>query len=130
MAIISISEAARRYKMGRQTIRKRINNGELSASVMDGGAPGLEVSELIRVFGPIPGEPGTSQPLESASTTTLDQASQVAMVRLEAENAALRAQVAAQDANLADLRQAMRLIEHKQEAQPEKAKRGFWPWSK
>lgn len=127
MAIISISEAARRYRMGRQTIRKRIKIGELSASVTDGGAPGLDVSELIRVFGPIPGEPGTDRQDEPARTTTPnhapDQASHAVLARLESENVALRAKVEAQAENLNDLRQAMRLLENKSSTG-----RRWWPF--
>jgi len=56
MPIVSISEAARLVGKNRKTVQKYLANGQLSLS-MDGQAKGIEISELIRVFGPFTGHP-------------------------------------------------------------------------
>lgn len=60
MPIVSISEAARLTGKNRKTIQKYVADGQLSLS-MDGQAngqvKGIEISELMRVFGPLTGHP-------------------------------------------------------------------------
>jgi hypothetical protein len=51
MAILSISEAARTWRMGRTTIQRAIREGRLSAAIQPNGGKGVDTSELIRVFG-------------------------------------------------------------------------------
>jgi len=55
MADISISEAARRWKVSRSTIQRKIKSGELSVSgheqVRSGKPKTIDISELVRVFG-------------------------------------------------------------------------------
>jgi len=58
MAGVSISEAARLVKVSRPTIYKMINTGKLSyTSVVKQGkeVKAIDTSELIRVFGALPG---------------------------------------------------------------------------
>lgn len=50
-AIVSIVEAARLASRGRATIYRDIEKGKLSRSVMADGKPGVEISELMRVYG-------------------------------------------------------------------------------
>lgn len=51
MAILSISEAARTWRMGRTTIQRAIREGRLSAAIQPNGGKGIDTSELVRVFG-------------------------------------------------------------------------------
>ena len=51
MAILSISEAARTWRMGRTTIQRAIREGKLSAAVLPNGSKGIDTSEMVRVFG-------------------------------------------------------------------------------
>ncbi len=51
MAILSISEAARTWRMGRTTIQRAIREGKLSAAVQPNGSKGIDTSEMVRVFG-------------------------------------------------------------------------------
>jgi len=51
MSIVSISEAARLVNKCRQTIYKHIRQGKLSTSTCVDGSKGLDISELIRVYG-------------------------------------------------------------------------------
>ncbi len=51
MAILSVSEASRRWQLGRSNLYRAINSGRLSLSTSPDGAKGLDTSELVRVFG-------------------------------------------------------------------------------
>lgn len=51
MAILSISEAARKWRMGRTTIQRAIREGRLSAAIQLNGSKGIDTSEMVRVFG-------------------------------------------------------------------------------
>jgi hypothetical protein len=50
-SIVPIVEAARLAGRGRATIYRDIEKGKLSRSVMPDGKPGVEISELSRVYG-------------------------------------------------------------------------------
>ena len=51
MAIVSISEASRRWKMGRSHLYRAVKSGRLNLSVRPDGSRGVDVSEMVRVFG-------------------------------------------------------------------------------
>jgi hypothetical protein len=51
MAILSISEAARTWHMGRTTIQRAIREGKLSVMIQSNGNKGIDTSEMVRVFG-------------------------------------------------------------------------------
>lgn len=114
MAIVSISEAARLTGKSRKTIQRYVADGRLSMSHPDAGRSGIDISELVRVFG----ELSHSAPALSHATETQPDAPLVppdvaaTLAQLKAENASLKAQIEAKDANLADLRQSLRLLEH------------------
>lgn len=48
--IVSISEAARLAGKSRTTLYRMMNDGELSSVTGDDGQPGIDTSELLRVF--------------------------------------------------------------------------------
>ena len=54
MAVISISEAARTWRIARSTFQRAIQEGRLSATVKADGSRGIDTAELIRVFGEAP----------------------------------------------------------------------------
>lgn len=59
MALVSITEAARLVGVSEKTIRRKIATGEVSAQVSGQGGQArkvLDTSELIRVFGSMPGQ--------------------------------------------------------------------------
>lgn len=68
MAIVSISEAAKRVGVARSTIYKKIQGGVLQATTKPDGTKGIDTDELIRVFGELqPGEtPGSTEKVEEA----------------------------------------------------------------
>lgn len=51
MAIVSISQAAKLVRKGRQTLYNHHNKGKLSFSKTTDGKPGIDTSELERVYG-------------------------------------------------------------------------------
>lgn len=120
MAIISISEAARLTGKGRSTIQRKLKSGELSKVAQGDGSPGVDTSELIRVFGELTqGRDSDALQLGASPDTT---ALQARIAALESENGHLRERVADKDAHLEDMRQSLRLLEHKGTG------RRWWPF--
>lgn len=124
MAVVSISEAAKLAGKSRKTIQRYVADGRISMSHNVAGKSGIDTSELARVFCEL------SQDAMDMSHATVSQPvpQNVAakLVELQTENAILRAQIEAKDANLTDLRQSLRLLEHKKEE-----KRHWWSfWKK
>ena len=127
MAIVSISEAARLTGKSRKTIQRYVADGRISMSQHVAGRNGIDISELIRVFGQLSQlDPALSHATESQSDAP-HVAPDVAatLAQLQAENALLKAQIEAKDANLADLRQSLRLLEH-----VPSTKRRWWQFGK
>lgn len=121
MAVVSISEAARLTGKSRKTIQRYVADGRISMSQHVAGSKGIDIAELVRVFGELSHPaPALSHATESQSVAP-DVSAVIAM--LQAENALLKAQIEAKDANLADLRQSLRLLEHVP------AKRRWW-WTR
>lgn len=75
MALVSITEAARLVGVSEKTIRRKIATGEVSAQVSGQGGQArkvLDTSELIRVFGSMPGQmPPPVQPQVSSERIKL-----------------------------------------------------------
>lgn len=77
---ISISEAARRWGVGRETIYRKQRKGDISFN--EGDPPTIDPAEMLRVFG----EPGEKK--AAAKAKTGDIAAQVrAEVQLDAQKA-------------------------------------------
>ncbi|MEQ9769234.1 helix-turn-helix domain-containing protein [Pectobacterium jejuense] len=114
MAKISISEAARLTGKSRTTLHRLIKTGELSTCRGARNARMVDVSELIRVFGPLEhraSEHVVAQVSEHSDTGVFGQNEQViAQLRQEVEH--LKTLVSAKDSHIDSLRQAMLLIEH------------------
>jgi hypothetical protein len=125
MTVVSISEAARLTGKSRKTIQRYVADGRISMSQHVAGNKGIDTAELIRVFGKL----SHPTPVLSHATESQPDAPDVApdvaatLAALQAENALLKAQIEAKDANLADLRQSLRLLEHVP------AKRRWW-WNR
>ncbi|MEC3905321.1 helix-turn-helix domain-containing protein [Leclercia adecarboxylata] len=118
MAKISISEAARLTGKSRTTLHRLIKTGELSTCHGARNARLVDVSELIRVFGPLEHRSSeqvtqvTAQVSEHSDTGISPQSEQViAQLRQEVEH--LKTLVSAKDSHIDSLRQAMLLIEHR-----------------
>lgn len=124
MATVSISEAARLAGISRPTIYKLINSGRLTLTpVVKAGktVKTIDTSELIRVFGNIENLPaGTGFTVNQEHEVTRDdsrdlQGLQHKIELLQKENEGLKEAVASRDDHISSLRQAMLLLEHKQD---------------
>lgn len=126
MATVSISEAARLAGISRPTIYKLINSGQLNVtSVVKAGkaVKAIDTSELMRVF-------GTIKHFSAATDFTVNPEQGVTQFNshdlqdlqhkielLQKENEGLKEAVASRDDHISSLRQAMLLLEHKQDPQ-------------
>ena len=89
MAHVSISEAARLAGKHRTTIQRHIKSGKLSATQDLDGNPAVDVAELSRVYGNLPGH---AAPVQQSQSSTLQQAAQdVAAGEIEVLRAKLEA---------------------------------------
>ncbi|WP_033755946.1 helix-turn-helix domain-containing protein [Pantoea sp. NGS-ED-1003] len=126
MAKVSISEAARLAGISRPTIYKLMNSGQLNfTSVVKAGktVKSIDTSELIRVFGTIGNLPAATdftvnseQEITQVNTPDL-QHLQHEIELLQKENEGLKEAVASREEHISSLRQAMLLLEHKQDTQ-------------
>lgn len=60
MPIVSISEAARLTGKSRRTLHRHIDAGRISRSHTQSGEQGIDISELIRVYGELKTQPVTN----------------------------------------------------------------------
>lgn len=130
MAFVSVPEAARLIKRDRKVLyRDYIATGKLSASKNARGRIQIDLSELIRVFGSAVITPDvTENSVAMPQTETVNVAEKTAsgeLEKLRIEVAELRARLEEKDANLADLRQAMKLLEYKK---GQEKRRRWWPF--
>jgi len=107
MAVITITEAAKKWNCGRATIYRKLSAGSLSETEMPDGGRGIDTSEMLRVFGP------TDSP--DARLDVLDRATGRDLIR---ENAHLLQLLEAKDQHIESLRQVLRLIEHRSTVEP------------
>ena len=123
MAKVSISEAARLTGKSRTTLHRLIKAGELSTCRGERNAKMLETSELLRVFGafaPVPVE----QRGEQRDTVTSDRNEQVIYI-LKQEIEHLNTLLASKDSHIDSLKQAMLLLENRED-QRQNTTRPWW----
>lgn len=114
MAKVSISEAARLTGKSRTTLHRLIKTGELSTCHGARNARMVDVSELIRVFGPLEhraSEQVAEQFSEQSDTGFSVQNEQI-IAQLKQEVEHLKTLVSAKESHIDSLKQAMLLIEH------------------
>lgn len=123
MAIVSVSEAARLVGKSRRTIQRDIAAGKLSKC--DNGKK-LDTSELLRVYGSLLNAPNDADKNEHMTQDVAPSIPpnvaemRIRLAALEAENAALKD-------HLGSLKQAMLLLEHKeQQASTETTQQRKW----
>lgn len=122
MTFVSVPQAATLVRRDKKSLYRDIATGKISATKNAQGRAQIDVAELIRVFGPLSGAAhATQQGVATPLNATHDAASELSHLRTE--NELLRAQIAMQAANLDDLRQALKMIEHKQPS-----RRRWWPF--
>lgn len=119
MAKVSISEAARLAGKSRTTLHRLIKTGELSVSTGDRNAKMIDISELARVFPDLKinaGEHHNEQVIEQRVTVGVTGVEQENL-RLMQEVEHLKTLISSQQSHIDSLKQAMLLIEHKQQSE-------------
>jgi len=121
MAIVSISEAARLTKKSRTTIHRYIKTGKLSMCSDSEHKQGIDISELIRVFGEIQNvlnEHNENETNEQNETTIITHKDQRKIEHLSQENEQLKKQIELLHDHVSSLKQAMLLLEYKNNSTP------------
>lgn len=119
MAKVSISEAARLAGKSRTTLHRLIKTGELSVNTGERNAKMVDISELVRIFPDLK---------LSAAEQSVDQVNEQRVTgdvtrreheneRLKQEIEHLKTLVSSQQSHIDSLKQAMLLIEHKQQSE-------------
>lgn len=131
MPIVSISEAARLTGKSRRTLHRHIDAGRISRSHTQSGEQGLEISELIRVYGELKTQPvtnGQNEPrlqratggdTERPSITHHDTRQNDTETRrihdLEKEVESLNRLLSSKQETIDSLKVALKLLEYRQE---------------
>lgn len=77
MTVLGISAAARAAGVNRSTLQRAIKNGRLSTTIDAAGERGIDLSELLRVFGPLrqtPQDEPAATPQSAAPIAAADAA--------------------------------------------------------
>ena len=124
MAIVSISEAAKITGKARSTIQSYIKTGKLSKTTdSHTGIVGIDTSELIRCFGQlittpighVVNEQISQQTTPDTASITIDEFSKINVLEKEIE--LLKQIIEEKDEHNKSLKQAMLMLEHKEQKQ-------------
>lgn len=135
MSLVSVQEAARLVGKSRKTLYGTyIKTGRLSCVLAENGEKKIDTSELLRVFGAfVSDSENEKETAETVSSTvsashdeTVVKASEMAVriAILETENTLLKDRLADKERHIEDMRNSMRLLEHK------RLHLFWWPWKK
>jgi len=115
MAKVSVAEAAKLTGKSVKTIYRHIDIGKLSSSHNDNGSKSIDISELQRVYGAlkIQDENVIFSQMTEAEITNDTQMRQL----LEQENEMLKKLLDEKENHIASLKQAMLLLEYKEDKQ-------------
>ena len=151
MAVVSISQAAKMVRKGRQTLYNHNEKGKLSFTKTEDGKPGVDTSELQRVYGKlhvrVDSETGqdsvkqdTSRQVETPEIDSMDKGLKAELQRiseqLDSEKTERRREREQLEDQIADLRQqrdkweeqassATRLLTYQEEKSTPKPRRFF-----
>lgn len=111
MAKVSVSEAAKLTGKSVKTIYRHIDTGKLSSSQNDNGYKYIDTSELQRVYGElkIKNENTMNSQMSEVENQNDNQKKQL----LQQENEMLKKLLDEKENHIASLKQAMLLLEHK-----------------
>lgn len=132
MSQLPISEAAKLAGRDRKTLYRDIKSGRLSATVSETGEKQVDVAELSRVYGSLKHVDDKCDSRETVAMSQVEtvQVAQETLARLaalEAENAQLKERLADKETHINDMRNSLRLLEHKR---PETVDETPPPWWK
>jgi len=113
MAKVSVSEAAKLTGKSVKTIYRHIDTGKLSSSQNDNGSKSIDVSELQRVYGNL--KLKNENDMNSQMSDTENQNDNQIRQLLQQENEMLKKLLDEKENHIVSLKQAMLLLEHKEE---------------
>jgi len=131
MPIVSISEAARLTGKSRRTLHRHIDAGRISRSHTQSGEQGIEISELIRVYGELKTQAvtggqnetrlqratgdSTSSTVDAQPVTTQNDTEARRIHDLEKEVESLNRLLSSKQETIDSLKTALKLLEYKQD---------------
>jgi len=135
MSIVSISKASKLTGKSRQTLYKHLQNGQLSLSTDVNGSKGLDISELIRVYGQLKIDKLTTVQvdntghrltkridnnvnIDSQQLTELEKELALSKLKIEEQQKQLDLQqdtINAKQETIDSLKTALKLLEYRQE---------------
>ena len=120
MTILGINAAARAAGVARSTIQRAIKNGRLSATSTATGERGIDLAELLRVFGPLPPSrlEQAAASLPPAAPTATGEATLVEMLQDQLQQALERERLTIERAQDREAR-LLSLLEAEQQARRE-----------
>ena len=113
MAKVSVAEAAKLTGKSAKTIYRHIETGKLSSSQNDNGSKSIDTSELQRVYGDIKINNGNV--IVSQMSETENQNDIQMRQLLQQENEMLKKLLDEKENHITSLKQAMLLLEHKEQ---------------
>lgn len=121
MTIVSITEAAELTGKSRRTIQRHLSHGKISRTKDATGSIGIDISELIRVYGNINVAHSHSDNLTLMSQDVIqekvDNMADNTSDKMEIQH--LKEIIEIQKDHIQSLKQAMLLLEHKEEVKKE-----------
>ena len=123
MTQLSLSAAARTAGISRSTLHDHIATGKVSVQIDGQGRRAVDTSELLRVYGALRGAPDSSvvqsgSQVRAGADITAGQELRERVAVLETENRGLQALLSEKDARIDELRNTVRLLEHRRVAVP------------
>ncbi|WP_407252198.1 helix-turn-helix transcriptional regulator [Klebsiella pneumoniae] len=128
MARVSISEAARLTGKSRTTLHRLIKAGDLSTCSGERNAKMVDTSELLRVFGPfapVSVEQEEEEQVSGQRDTVTSDHNEQAIYILKQEIEHLNTLLASKDSHIDSLKQAMLLLENREEKR-QNTNRPWW----
>jgi len=113
MAKVSVLEAAKLTGKSVKTIYRHIDTGKLSSSQNDNGSKSIDTSELQRVYGNI--HIDNENVMDSKKSGIENQNDTLMRQLLQQENEMLKKLLDEKENHISSLKQAMLLLEHKEQ---------------
>lgn len=127
MSQLPVATAAKRVGRDRKTLYRLVSQGVLSATIDENGKKQIDTAELLRVFGELrTGREKQENPETIPMSQRETSEATARMAVLEAEMRLMRELLESKDAQIADLRKTVLLLEHKSAQEPRK--KGFFDW--
>ncbi len=136
LSIVNITEAARLVGKSRRTLQRHLSQGLVSKCDTATGEYGIDISELLRVYGPFvvaPNDTDIAKNLshhdivnKNISNTKIDFETHVKMVELLKENEMLKLLLEEKDRRNEDLKKTLLLLEDKLAKPIEKSNKNWF----